>query len=136
MYSASLTSKGQITIPKKLRDHLGLNVGSVVDFTSNAEGEIIMSKATPSVMDLGYRVFYRDKADNYFECFADKTRKSIDREWLDEKIKTSRKDCFKALVIGDDQVSQLKNALDHPIYNRFITEESVKFYRTYGLITD
>ncbi len=29
---ATLTSKGQITLPKKIRDQLGLNVGSILDF--------------------------------------------------------------------------------------------------------
>lgn len=27
------------------------------------------------------RVFYRDEEDSYFECFTDKTKKEVDRDW-------------------------------------------------------
>jgi len=37
-----LTSKGQVTIPKRLRDHLGLKPGSEVEFTMNDHGEIVV----------------------------------------------------------------------------------------------
>ena len=35
-----ITSKGQVTIPKRIRDHLGLKPGSVVEFTIVGEGKI------------------------------------------------------------------------------------------------
>jgi len=43
--STTLTSKGQVTIPKQIRDALGLTPGSTVDFAVNREGEIILHKA-------------------------------------------------------------------------------------------
>jgi AbrB family looped-hinge helix DNA binding protein len=41
--SNRLTSKGQVTIPKRLRDHLGLKPGSEVDFALGDNGKIIVS---------------------------------------------------------------------------------------------
>jgi len=37
-----LTSKGQVTIPKRMRDHLGLKPGSEIEFTINNRGEIVL----------------------------------------------------------------------------------------------
>jgi antitoxin PrlF len=42
---SSLTSKGQVTIPKKVRDALDLAPGSLVEFVVNQEGEVILQKA-------------------------------------------------------------------------------------------
>ena len=39
---AKLTRKGQITLPKRMRDHLGLRPGSEVEFTINNQGEIVL----------------------------------------------------------------------------------------------
>ena len=40
--STTVTSKGQVTIPKAVRDRLGLKPGSKVEFRSGAAGEVIM----------------------------------------------------------------------------------------------
>jgi antitoxin PrlF len=40
--STTVTSKGQVTIPKKMRDSLGLRQGSQVDFTYTADGELLI----------------------------------------------------------------------------------------------
>jgi AbrB family looped-hinge helix DNA binding protein len=42
-----MTVKGQVTIPKKVRDALRLSPGDGVDFTVNSEGEIVVYKAGP-----------------------------------------------------------------------------------------
>ncbi|MBS0193698.1 MAG: AbrB/MazE/SpoVT family DNA-binding domain-containing protein [Proteobacteria bacterium] len=44
----TLTIKGQVTIPKRLRDALDLAPGSRVRFTINREGEIVVRKAGSS----------------------------------------------------------------------------------------
>jgi antitoxin PrlF len=39
-----VTSKGQVTIPKPVRDHLGIVPGSQVEFRRAAEGRIVIEK--------------------------------------------------------------------------------------------
>lgn len=48
--STTLTRKGQVTIPKRIRDALNLAPGCAVDFAVNREGEVVIHKvgARPS----------------------------------------------------------------------------------------
>jgi len=39
----TLTSKGQVTIPKAIRDRLGLKPGHRVEFAADREGRVIVS---------------------------------------------------------------------------------------------
>lgn len=41
----TVTSKGRITIPKRIRDALDLTPGSLVDFAVNGTGEVVIRKA-------------------------------------------------------------------------------------------
>lgn len=41
----TLTSKGQVTVPKKIRDYLGLQPGSAVGFSLGPDGEVILRPA-------------------------------------------------------------------------------------------
>ncbi len=43
--STQLTSKGQVTIPKKVRDFLGIKPGSAIDFETGADGRVVIVKA-------------------------------------------------------------------------------------------
>lgn len=52
MPSATLTSKGQITIPKEVRQALGLEAGDRVEFVSEKEGEYKVVAATRDVRHL------------------------------------------------------------------------------------
>jgi len=52
MASATLTSKGQITIPASVRAELGLEPGTRVEFVKIAEKEYSIKPATISVMSL------------------------------------------------------------------------------------
>ena len=40
-----LTVKGQVTIPKPLRDHLGIGPGAAVDFELAADGRVVVVRA-------------------------------------------------------------------------------------------
>ncbi len=41
----TLTLKGQVTIPKHIRDALGLMPGAQLDFAVNSQGEVVLHKA-------------------------------------------------------------------------------------------
>ncbi len=43
MVSMTLTSKGQVTIPKAVRDRLGLRAGDKIDFVEE-DGKVVLSK--------------------------------------------------------------------------------------------
>ena len=78
--STTLTSKGQVTIPKQIRDALNLAPGCAVDFAVNREGELVLHKvgARPS-----------RKADRF-----DAARGKADVKW--------RTDDLMALLRGED----------------------------------
>ncbi|HKS18264.1 MAG TPA: AbrB/MazE/SpoVT family DNA-binding domain-containing protein [Bradyrhizobium sp.] len=43
--ASKLTSKGQVTVPKPVRDHLGIGPGSEVAFRRVDDGSIVIEKA-------------------------------------------------------------------------------------------
>lgn len=43
--ATTVTQKGQVTIPKRVRDALGIVPGSKVEFTRGPNGQIVMMKA-------------------------------------------------------------------------------------------
>jgi antitoxin PrlF len=43
--ATTVTSKGQVTIPKPVRDHLGIGPGSQIAFRRAADGSIVIEKA-------------------------------------------------------------------------------------------
>lgn len=43
--TTTLTSKGQVTIPKKIRDALKLVPGTGVEFGVNGDGDVVLRKA-------------------------------------------------------------------------------------------
>ena len=52
MPSATLTSKGQVTIPKEVREALGLETGDRIDFVAERPGEYKVVPATRDIRDL------------------------------------------------------------------------------------
>jgi AbrB family looped-hinge helix DNA binding protein len=40
----TVTSKGQVTIPKRVRDLLGIEPGSVIDFERAPDGHVVLVK--------------------------------------------------------------------------------------------
>ena len=46
--TTTLTSKGQVTIPKRIRDELSLLPGAPVQFSVNAAGEVVIHRARPA----------------------------------------------------------------------------------------
>ena len=52
MALATLTSKGQVTIPKVVRDSLHLHAGDKVDFLVTGNGEVLLKPVTKRVDDV------------------------------------------------------------------------------------
>ena len=52
MTIATLTSKGQTTIPKQVREHLKLSPGDKLDFVIEAEGRVVIRPAKLDVRAL------------------------------------------------------------------------------------
>lgn len=46
--ATTLTSKGQVTIPKRIRDAMHLVPGAPVEFSVNAAGEVVLHPARPA----------------------------------------------------------------------------------------
>jgi antitoxin PrlF len=45
--ATTLTSKGQVTIPKRIRDAMHLVPGAAVEFSVNAAGEVVLHPPRP-----------------------------------------------------------------------------------------
>src|SRR5580658_5182199 len=52
MPTATMTSKGQITVPAKVREALGLDVGDKIDFIELEKGKYAIRARTASIRDL------------------------------------------------------------------------------------
>lgn len=55
---ATVTSKGQVTIPKDVRDELGIETGSKLRFVRTPEGDYLLKPMTRSVRRLRGSVAY------------------------------------------------------------------------------
>ena len=53
MPTATLTTKGQITIPKEVREHLGVDTGDRLSFVLQKDGTVIVKPITRHVRELG-----------------------------------------------------------------------------------
>jgi AbrB family looped-hinge helix DNA binding protein len=52
MPSSTLTSKGQITIPKSVRDELGLREGDRIAFRIMEDGTVVVEPETVEILEL------------------------------------------------------------------------------------
>jgi AbrB family looped-hinge helix DNA binding protein len=79
----NLTSKGQVTIPKAVREHLGLRPGDTVEFRI-VEGEVIVR---PLETDLAWRA----GKDVFGRHASGESNRSVDRKkLLGEKLRARR----------------------------------------------
>ena len=73
MSTATLTSKGQITIPAQVRAELGVNTGDRIEFIEIGEGQFAIVAATRSVKELD-------------GIFRDRVRKPVSIEEMNATI--------------------------------------------------
>ena len=52
MKTATVTSKGQVTIPAEIRRKLRLHAGSKIDFIENEAGEMVIRSKTGDIREL------------------------------------------------------------------------------------
>jgi AbrB family looped-hinge helix DNA binding protein len=74
---ATLTSKGQITLPKPVRTLLKLDTGDTVDFIIHADGTVVVRAGQFDVRDLR-------------GCLRQPGGKPASLEAMDEALRTSR----------------------------------------------
>ena len=53
MPTATLTTKGQVTIPKEVREHLGVETGDRLSFVVQEDGTVVVKPITRHVRELG-----------------------------------------------------------------------------------
>lgn len=83
--ATKLTSKGQVTIPKRIRNALQLLPGALVEFSVNAGGEVVLHRPRPAK---NTRRLSKDPKDRF-----DAVRGSADVHWqTDELMKLLRTD--------------------------------------------
>jgi antitoxin PrlF len=56
---STVTNKGQVTIPKRIRDVLRLQPGAVVEFLVNAAGDVVLHQRQPT----DYGIPHKDRFD-------------------------------------------------------------------------
>jgi AbrB family looped-hinge helix DNA binding protein len=78
MSQATITSKGQITIPKDVRNILHLESGSKVDFFINDNGEAVMRSLSKTTEDV-------------FGILSSPKRRKISIREIDRKLKSRLK---------------------------------------------
>ena len=58
---ATLTSKGQTTIPKEIRDELGMKPGDRMTFTLMADATVVMRVKNKSITDLAGTLYKKGR---------------------------------------------------------------------------
>jgi antitoxin PrlF len=84
MASATLTSKGQITLPKVVRDELGLSAGNMVDFVRTNDGFKIVA-VSKDVRSLRGMFAGRVKRPVSIDAMNEAIGKSVSQRWARTK---------------------------------------------------
>jgi AbrB family looped-hinge helix DNA binding protein len=82
MALATITTKGQVTIPKKIRENLKLNTGDKIEIIVTENGEAIIRPVSKKVDDI-FRKLHKDG------------RKPLSLEAMDDAIRNRMKNKFK-----------------------------------------
>jgi AbrB family looped-hinge helix DNA binding protein len=82
MALATLTTKGQVTIPKVIRDSLKLNTGDKIEILATDKGEAILRPVSK-------------KVDEIFRKLQKPGRKAVSLEAMEDAVRNRMKDTFK-----------------------------------------
>lgn len=82
MTLATITTKGQVTIPKAVRDSLRLHAGDKIEFVVTSNREALLRPISK-------------KVDDIFGKLYKPNRKTISIEEMDEVIRQKMKDSFQ-----------------------------------------
>jgi antitoxin PrlF len=80
MPTSTLTSKGQTTIPKKVREHLKLHAGDRIDFVVSPDGEVLIRPATLDAGELKGLLFRKGMKPVPAEAMRQAIRKRFERK--------------------------------------------------------
>ena len=86
MSTATLTSKGQITLPKEVREYLHLAEGDRIEFLIEAGGEVKLRSVTGSVRDLRGLLHVPGRPAPSLEELEDRLIRSLQED--DERIRS------------------------------------------------
>jgi AbrB family looped-hinge helix DNA binding protein len=81
MTLAKITSKGQMTIPKRIRDYLRLEPGDRVVFVQR-DGEVILRPVTQTLLDLRGSIKPRRQPED-FDLVRQQVKKRVTRKLVD-----------------------------------------------------
>lgn len=84
----SLSSKGQVVVPKKIRNYLGAKEGDQVQFTINEKGEVVVTilKET-DVMDLFGSMPPKEQTDKEMDQIVKEAREEhVDKRRKEGKL--------------------------------------------------
>ena len=81
MIGAKLSSKGQTTIPKEVRDYLHLSPGDRVLFVIR-EGEVLLQPLTQTLLDLRGSIKPRRRPED-FDAVRQEVKKRVSRKLVD-----------------------------------------------------
>ena len=75
MPSSTLTSKGQTTIPKEVRNHLKLQSGDQIDFVIRDDGTVVLRAATLHIRELKGILYRKNMKPVSVDAMNDAIRK-------------------------------------------------------------
>jgi antitoxin PrlF len=82
MQQTTLTSKGQVTIPKNIRDFIGLHTGDKIEFVITEKNEVLLKPITK-------------KVDEVFGMLYRSGRNAVSVEEMDAAIRQKIRDSFQ-----------------------------------------
>lgn len=83
-----------------------------------------------------YRMFYRDEAGEFYECFQDKSREAVNTDWLMDRLNKGSKYNFRAIVVPVEQVSYMKREVRNLAYVKIMNVVLIDKFHEYRLLSD